>query len=468
MITKTKISFLTIASVLFISSCKIKDKTWQASDAVVPATFAGRTDTTSAAAMSYDKFFTDRQLVALLDTALQNNADVRIAYERVEAAGAGLLSARGALLPSFNVQMTGGSTRFGNYTMDGMGNATTPGVPFPIINDYFPGVSSSWEADVWGKLKNKKRAARMRYFATKAGADLVKTRLISEVAYRYYNLCALDEELSILDTNIRLQTRALEIVKLQKEAGRATELAVKQCEAQLARTRGMEYRVKTDILTAENELNFLLGRYSVPVKRSGIKLEQADKITGIGVPAQLLQRRPDVVQAEMELAASNADVAAARAAFFPALTISATAGFNAYHTSVLFDPVSAAYAAMGGLVAPVFNKNLIKAGYNAAKAGNREAFAQYGKTVMNAVYEVSTNVGRIANLKAQYAQNVISATALDEAVAISGDLFIGGYANYLEIITAQRNAIEADLEVVQSKKNIMIGVVDLYRALGGR
>ena len=468
MIMKNNILAFIAALSLIISSCTVKDKAYLASDVQTPATFNGRADSASAASMSYSKFFTDRELVTLLDTALSNNADVRIAYERVEAARAGLLSARGALFPSFNVQMIGGSTRFGNYTMDGMGNATTPGVPFPIINDYFPGVSSTWEADVWGKLKNKRRAAQMRYFATKSGADLVKTRLISEVAYRYYNLCALDEELSILDTNIRLQTRALEIVKLQKEAGRATELAVKQCEAQLARTRGMEYSVKTDILTAENELNFLLGRYSAPVKRSGIKLDQADKITGIGVPAQLLQRRPDVIQAEMELSASNADVASARAAFFPSLSISATTGFNSYRAAVLFDPLSAAYNVVGSLVAPVFNRNIIRAGYNAAKAGNREAYAHYGKTVMNAVYEVSTNVGRIANLKAQYAQNVTAATALDEAVAISGDLFIGGYANYLEIITAQRNAIEADLEVVQSKKNIMIGVVDLYRALGGR
>jgi outer membrane protein TolC len=229
----------------------------------------------------------------------------------------------------------------------------------------------------------------------------------------------------------------------------------------------MEYRVKMDIATAENELNFLLGRYSEPIVRT--KLAEATVARGVatGIPSGLLRTRPDIVQAEMEMKASAAEVASARAAFLPSFTIAGTAGFNSFSTGMLFDPASLAYGLIGGVTAPVFNKNQIRANYATMLAEHRGSQLQYGKTVMNAVFEVVTALENIENLTSEYAYNQKSAGTLNDAVKIANELFLAGYANYLEIITAQKNAIDADMEVVQTKKKLLFSNVNLYRSLGG-
>jgi outer membrane protein TolC len=225
---------------LLWGGCKISEKTYSATEHTPPTTFNNKGDTTQGNNRSYASFFTDKNLVALIDTAMHNNADYNIALQKVQAAKANYLQRKGDLLPTLELRGSGGQTRFGKYTMDGMGNMTTPGVPYPEIPDYFVGAGASWEVDLWGKLRNKKKAAKLRFLATDAGKNLVATNLIAEVSFRYYTLAGLDEELNIIKKNVKLQETALEIIKLQKEGGRATELAVKQFAALLAKTQGME------------------------------------------------------------------------------------------------------------------------------------------------------------------------------------------------------------------------------------
>lgn len=448
--------------------CKLTEKTYTAADYVAPATFKGRSDSAAITSSNYRSFFADRNLVSLIDTALQNNADYKIALQKTLAARANYLAQKGELLPALELKGSGGQTRFGKYTMDGMGNMTTPGVPFPEINDFYAGAGASWEADIWGKLRNKKKAAQLRFLATEAGRNFVATNLIAEVAYKYYTLAALDEELKIVGKNVQLQQTALDIIKLQKEGGRATELAVKQFAALLAKTQGMEYKLKTDIVTTENELNFLLGRYATAIPRNPLSTADADRITHIGVPARLLSARPDILQAELELKATNADVAAAKAAFLPSVNLGGGIGYNTYSATMLFNPASFAYSMLGGLTAPVLNKNALRANYNQMLAEHTGAFYQYGKTVMNAVFEVATGIESLENLRSEYSYNLKAAAELNEAVNISNDLYVAGYANYMEIITAQKNALEAELDVALTKKKLLFGSVALYRALGGK
>ncbi len=460
--------FIGCLALAVAGGCKTVLKKNDLKEIVLPADFKGHRDSMSAAETKYADFFSDRKLVALIDTAMQFNADYLVAMQKVEAARARMPAYNGALFPNLNLGITASGQQFGKYTMDGTGNSQTTGLPGPVVPDYSAAFSSSWEIDIWGKLKNRKKAARYRLLSTEAGKNFIATNLIADVAYHYYTLAALDEESEIIRRNIQLQEMALEIVKLQKEGGRATELAVKQFAAQLANTQSLEYRVKLDIARTENELNFLLGRYPVPIKRDKMSIDAAERVVASGVPSQLLSRRPDIVQAELELKASAADVAAARADFLPAFNISAAAGLNSFSTASLFDPASLAFNALGSLVGPVLNRSAIRANYNASVSEQKGAYYQYSKTIMNAVYEVTTALESIENMKAEYTFNLKAATALNEAVAISNDLFVGGYANYLEIIIAQKDAVDAELEVIQSKKKLLFGVVNLYRSLGGK
>ncbi len=186
------------------------------------------------------------------------------------------------------------------------------------------------------------------------------------------------------------------------------------------------------------------------------------------MPARLLSARPDILQAELELKATNADVAAAKAAFLPSVNLGGGIGYNTYSATMLFNPASFAYSMLGGLTAPVLNKNALRANYNQMLAEHTGAFYQYGKTVMNAVFEVATGIESLENLRSEYSYNLKAAAGLNEAVNISNDLYVAGYANYMEIITAQKNALEAELDVTLTKKKLLFGSVALYRALGGK
>ncbi len=458
------------SAILLISAwgCKTAEKIYTANDYGFPNDYLGHVDSKSAASLAVNEFFTDKTLVALIDTALSQNADIHIAMQKVKMAKANLLLNKGAMLPSIDINIYSSANRYGKYTMNGVGNSQSPEIPYPVTPEYYAGLASSWEIDVWGKLRNKKKAAQLRYLSSNAGKNYLVTTLLSEVAYRYYTLASLDDELIIIRKNIKLQESALEIVRLQKEGGRATELAVKQFVAQLVKTQSIEYQVRQDIFTTENELNFLIGRYPHKIERStdSFTLEQLNSLS-TGIPSDLLQNRQDIVQAELELKASHADIASARAAFLPSFNLGANVGYNAYNATVLFNPASIAFGLIGNLSNPVLNKNAIKANYDLTIAGHKVAYYQYGRTVMNAIYEVISNIQTIDNLKSQYALNENEAVALNEAVMISNDLYVAGYANYLEVITAQKNALEAELNVVRTRRKIQFSTINLYRSLGG-
>ncbi len=460
------ISFILV--LVLVAGCKVTDKTYTAADYSLPADYAGKRDTGTMAKMSWDKFFADKDLVALMSNALKQNPDLMMALQKVEVARAGLLMNKGALMPSLEAGAAASGNRYGRYTMNGAGNITTPEIPYPLVPDYNLGLSSSWEVDIWGKLRNRKKAAQLRLLSSEMGKNAVVTSLLSEVAYRYYELVSLDDELEILEENRKLQETALEIVTIQKDGGRATELAVKQFAAQLMQTKSMEYKARQEIARVEYELNFLSGVLPQKISRTNsiFNGEMPRSIAG-GVPSDLLHNRPDVMQAELELRATKADVAAARAAFLPSFNIAATAGFNAYNPGMLFHPLSLAYGILGGATAPLFNRHLIRASYNLSMAEHKASYYQYGKTALNAVYEVLTSMNNIENLRLQYELNEKEATTLSEAVAISKDLYVTGYANYLEVITAQKNALEAQLNVIQTRKNVYFAFINLYRALGG-
>jgi outer membrane protein TolC len=258
-------------------------------------------------------------------------------------------------------------------------------------------------------------------------------------------------------------------VHIQKAGGRATELAVQQFTAQLLGTRALESGVKQEIASLENQLNALLGRLPQPIPRSAVKDSQVlpDSIKN-GIPASLLLRRPDVQRAELELAAAKADVNAARAAFLPSLNITPYAGFNAFKAGLLFKtPASIAWGALGNLTAPIFNKKQIKAQYDISKSNAFTAFYDYQQAIVNGYQEVASALNKVENQEQAFALKSQEVLVLQQAVATANVLFSTGYANYLEVITAQKSVLEAELALVTTRRNVYQGMVSLYRALGG-
>lgn len=442
----------------------------------LPATFAGATDTTNIAGLPVSSFFTDPNLLRLIDTAVTANPDVLSALQRVEIANANLRYNRLLLLPSVDAEARVGLDKYGDYTMNGVGNYDTnlspnindkQRIPNPTP-DYFLGFKSSWEVDLWGKLRNRKKAAFNRFLASQSGYKMVVTSLTAQIATAYYQLLALDNELKTIRENIILQNNALEIVRIQKLGGRATELAVQQFLAQLKRTKGLEYQVLQQITETENQLNFLTGNFAKNIPRdTSINTLKLPHLLAAGVPSQLLLNRPDIKEAEYQLIALNADIKAARAAFFPSLTLSPYIGYNAFKPSVLFDPASITYGVLGGLTAPIFNRRLLNRDFNQTLAQNREALFTYQRTILNSFQEVLNSLKGIENYTQFYQQKQDEVQALNNAVSVANDLYLVGRANYLEVITAQRNVLDAKLELANTKKNIFINAINLYRAVGG-
>lgn len=430
----------------------------------------------SVADQRWPVFFKETELRNLIDSALRSNPDLHIAMQKIIRANADVLMNRRLGIPSINGVISAGVDKFGDYTMNGVGNFDTnlspnidkdQKIPDPV-SDLFLGLKSSWEINFWGKYKNLKKAALSRFEASREYARFVKTNLVSEIAGRYYELTAFDNELSIIQKNIRLQTAAVEMVKAQKEVGQVTELAVQQFKAQLLFTEAAEFRVHQLIAETENDINSLLGRYPMQIKRdSGLFSMQSLAALKIGTPGKLLKQRPDIKQAELELKAAKADVLVARAAYYPSLTLNPYLGLNAFKPSLLFSGGSLAMGVFGGLTAPLFNQRKIKANHIISIAANKEAYYNYRKVVVNAYLEVVTELNNISNLKKALSKKKLEVDELQKAVTSATDIYLVGRASYLEIISAQKGVLEAELQLNELKKQILLSRLNLYRLLGG-
>ncbi len=326
-----------------------------------------------------------------------------------------------------------------------------------------PGKLSLWEN------KSEEGSALHRYLASIEGKNLVVTGLIAEVARNYYELLALDNELAILNETIALQENAFELVKVQKEAAMVNTLAVKQFEAQLLNSKGRRVAILQLIIENESEINLLSGRYPGVVQRSSVSFnESIPARISTGLPSDILLHRPDIREAEFELTASRADVKAAKAAFYPSLSINGSIGFQAYKPNLLFfTPESYVYGIIGTLATPVVNRAAIKAEFRRANAQQLEALYNYQKSIVNGYTEVYNHINGIANLETIHAFKTDEVNALTESIETSAELFRTGRATYLEVIVAQQNALLARLELVDIRKQQFISTVNLYKALGG-
>jgi multidrug efflux system outer membrane protein len=464
--------YIVVAITITLGSCKSLQLPKQRALIKAPEQFVNKTDSTNSAKINWKEFFKDENLTALIDTALQNNLDVLTAYQNIEIAKANLRYNKGLLLPTVSANVGAGVTKYGNYTQEWAGNKTTEMKDGRIIPQHLPdfllGFSSNWELDIWGKLKNKKQAAQARYLANVEGKNWLQTNLIAEIAHNYYELLTLDNQIDIVNENIALQEKSLSLIKIQKEAGRSNELAVKQFEAQILNAKGDAKQLSQIRIEIESNLNLLLGRYPQPIPKNKLALENIalQKIQE-GIPSQLLQNRPDIRLAEQELIATRFDVLAAQKAFYPSLNISARMGLQAFSPSVLFSGASGAYNILSGLTAPLINRNALKAEFSTVSALQHNALYNYQKSILTGFTEVYNQVKNIANLNEIYDLKKQEVNTLKDAIKFSNLLFQTNRADYLDILIAQQNLLQAQLDLLKYRQQQQQSVINLYKSLGG-
>lgn len=467
-------SFIGVLGIcLAAASCRIPAVATREENRAVPGSYGNSSDTANNAAMPWRDFFTDKDLASLIDTALKNNQELMITLQEIEIARNDVRVRKAMILPSVGLKAGAGIEKVGRYTSQGAGDATTeikPGKEMPDpLGDFGVAAQANWEVDIWKKLRTAKKAAVTRYLATVEGKNFVLTNLVAEVAASYYELLALDNQLMIVKQNIDLQKNALGIIKTQKEAARATELAVQKFQAEVLKSQSLEFEIMQRIRETENRINLLLGRYPQEIARNKNNfLTLLPQVVSTGIPSQLLANRPDIQKAELELTGAKLDVKVARAEFYPSFGISAAIGFQAFKPSYLVKfPESLLYSLAGDLAGPLINRNAIKAEFFNANARQLQAMYNYERTVLNAYLEVSTELSNIGNLGKSYELKLQQVDALTRSIDISNDLFKSARADYLEVLMTQRDALESKLELIETKKSQLNAVVNIYKDLGG-
>lgn len=440
----------------------------------LPASFGVAADSAkNSAKMPWREFFKDPYLASLIDSALKNNQELNITIQEIEIAKNEVRAKKGEILPSVGYRAGIGAEKVGLYTSQGAGDASadiTPGKKVPeLLGDFQVGLTANWEVDIWHKLRNAKKAAVSRYLSTIEGKNFVVTNLVAEIANSYYELLALDNQLNLVRNTISLQNNALSLVKIQKEAARVTELAVRKFEAEVLNSKSLEFSILQNITETEIKINFLVGRLPQKIQRSSSAFESAvPEAIYSGIPMQLLNNRPDIRQAELELTASKIDLSVAKAQFYPSLGLSASLGLQAFNPTYLFRaPESILYGLAADLAGPLVNKNAIKANYSTANAKQVQAVYTFEKTVLNAYLETVNELSNLSNLQKVYGVKADQAKALNESVSLANDLFRSARADYLEVLMTQRDALEAKLSLIEVKQRQFAAAVNLYKALGG-
>lgn len=439
----------------------------------VPASYNNLQDTTNTATVKWRDFFTDPYLHVLIDTALKNNQELNIILQEINVAQNEIRARKGQYLPFVNLGAQAGVEKAGRYTRFGALDETTeitPGNQIPTpLPDYVLGANVSWEVDIWKKLRNAKKSAIYRYLSSREGKNFMVTHLIAEIANSYYELMALDNQLEILKQNIEIQQNALAIVRLEKLAAKVTELAVRRFEAEVLKNQSRQFYISQQITETTNRINFLVGRYPQPVPRnSQTFIDLVPDSIYAGIPSQLLQNRPDIKQAELDMLANKLDVKVAKAYFYPSLNITGSVGVEAFNPTYLIPNwESAFFNLVGGLAAPLINRNAIKATYYSANAKQIQTVYNYERTILNAYIEVSNQISNMSNLNKSYDLQKKQVLALTQSIDISTRLFKSARADYMEVLLTQRDALQSKFELVETKKQQMNARVNIYQTLGG-
>jgi multidrug efflux system outer membrane protein len=459
-ILKAALPFLILFS---LSACGVTHE-YKKPEVVLPEAFRGSKGVaqssladSSVARLPYSTFFTDKKLCLLIDSAIVNNIDLQVALKNIDYARQTLGSTRLGLLPTLNIGVQASRT-----------SPSDNGVK-TNIQDQSLSATSSWEADIWGKIRSRNKSALAAYLKTQEAAKAVRTRLVADVASGYYNLLMLDRQLKSSQKNLAIADTTLKMIGLQYDAGQVTSLAVQQQQSLRQSIAGSIPAIEQKISAQENALSILCARVPGPVQRDDALFTTAvaDELPA-GIPSSLLQNRPDVRAVELAVRGAHADMGEAKASLYPSLTVTASGGLEAFKTSNLFTfPGSLFSAVQGGLVQPVFQRAQLISKYKQTKIKREQTELDFKLVLLKALGEVSDGLVQLDKVKLQESIAAERVATLHKAVSNSEMLFKSGMATYLEIMVAQTNAVQAELDLASIRRQHLTAMSELYRALGG-
>ncbi len=415
-------------------------------------------DSLSMATVSWKEIFTDPILQNYIEEGLSNNMDIRIALQQIAIAEAYLKQGKAGYFPTISGSATAAHQQFSESSQFG---------EISSANQFEVSGGLSWEADIWRKIRSVSRASEATYLQTVAAHQAVKSRLVANIASTYYQLLAIDEQIRVTEETIATRTQGLETTIALKDAGNVTEVGVKQTEAQLYTAQAILVDLKTQSRLMENTLSILLGSSPQQITRTTLEVQHIDILLKTGVPSQLLANRPDVIAAEYNLVNAFELTNVARSNFYPSLTINASGGFQALEVDKLFDVNSLFASVIGGLTQPIFNGRRIRTQYEVSQAQQEQALLQFKYALLVACKEVSDAMYSIQSASEKITIKEKENEAYNLATDYSQELLDNGFANYLEVLTAQERALASSLDLVAAKNNRLQAIVDLYEALGG-
>jgi multidrug efflux system outer membrane protein len=451
-----------VVFILFGAGCKVGPN-YQRPTVNAPSNFRGETDpsTNSFGDVPWPQIFPDPNLQALIRAALTNNYDVRVAVTRIIQAHETVVQTRAPLFPQLNYNGVAGTGK----------NFAPPTGAFPTgtsANIFEGYLSASWQVDLFGRIKRMTEAARAQYFVTQEARRDVTISLISQVAQNYFQLLALDRELEIAREATNSYGGSLKIFSERLRYGTASKLETSSAEALLESYAATIPDLERQIAQSENQLSYLLGQNPRAIVRENSKLdEQLPTEVPAGLPSRLLERRPDVREAEQQLRAANAQVGVAKADFFPQMSLTGLFGKVSPELSGLTGGASLAYGAAAGLTGPIFQAGRIRAEYRQALAAREQFVLQYQGTVLNALQEVSTALiarQKLAESRELHARSVM---LYREAVKIVNQRYILGQSSYFEVLQEEELLYPEEDALVQTELNQLNANVQLYLFLGG-
>lgn len=442
---------ISVAMIAFmaVSSCGIYKKYEREEMSFVDSLYrrmeVGPADTISTASVTWDKMFTDPVLQEWIRLGLEHNTDMNIAELRIKESEAYLLAARRALLPGASFSASGGG---------------------------FPGtfkaqIEAGWDTDIFGSLRNSKRKAEAAVMQSQAYKDAVQTNLVATIANSYYMLLMLDEQLKISRRTLTTWEENIRAMEALKRGGKTNEAAVLQAKANKLSVEANVLTLEKEILAVENSFCALLGTVPMAIERGTLDSQELPDRLCAGVPAELLSRRPDVKQAEMALAQCFYDTNIARAAFYPNLSLSGALGWTTGNGSIVLDPGSLITNIIGSLAQPIFNRGAIKAKQLAAESKYKQALYEFRQSLLDAGVEVNNAISLWETAKKRVDLDKKQIVNLQAAVWNTQLLMKHGNANYLEVLTAQKNLLQAELGEVSDRYDEFQSVINLYHALGG-
>lgn len=461
--------YLAIAGLLiFLASCKIA-KEYQRPEVELPTQFSTTSfaDTSSIADVEWKQFFNDPSLQSLIEKGITYNQDLLIALKRIDIAKQQANQANALNLPQVDLQITGQINRPSDNSVNGISAKSFLGKSY--VENYNALVSLTWEVDVWGKIKAQKGIALAQYLQTYEGAKAVQTQVVSSIAQGYFNLLSLDKQLLIARRNLALSDSFLVATRLLKNAGITNQLAVQQAEAQKQSTAVLIPQLEQSILLQENALQQLTGQLPGGVQRAkSLDAFGFPAQINTGLPAAVVSRRPDVRSSELALVIASSRIGIAQANMYPALNLTVGGGLEAFKASNWINIPSSLFGLAAGTIAqPIFKRKELRTQFEISKLERDQAVVQFKQSVLNAVTEVSNALVQIQKAKEQEVIYAAQADTLRSAINNAQLLFKSDMANYLEVITAQANALQAELNVVAVQRQRWNGIVELYRALGG-